>query len=146
MTFARILVAIDETLQSDAALALAVRLAAEQHAALTIATVIGRPGEYYAPPDVVVDPSIDARIDADAAALLDRAAQIAREAGVDVTTCLRDGPIVDAVLACIAEHHADLVVVGTHGRRGITRALEGSIAEGVLRGTTIPVLVSHAET
>jgi nucleotide-binding universal stress UspA family protein len=146
MTFARILVAIDETLQSDAALALAVRLAAEQHAALTIATVIGRPGEYYAPPDVVVDPSIDARIDADAAALLERAAQIAREAGVEVTTCLRDGPIVDAVLACIAEHHADLVVVGTHGRRGITRALEGSIAEGVLRGTTIPVLVSHAET
>jgi nucleotide-binding universal stress UspA family protein len=146
MTFARILVAVDETPQSEAALALAVRLAAEQHAVLTIATVIRQPGEFYAPPDVIVNPSIDARIEADATALLERTAQTARSAGVDVTTCLREGPIVDAVVACIAEHHADLVVVGTHGRRGITRALEGSIAEGVLRGTTIPVLVSHAET
>jgi len=146
MTFARILVAVDETPQSDAALALAIRLAAEQHAALTIATVIGRPGELYAPPDVIVDPSIDARIEGDAAALLERAEQTARSAGIDVTTCLREGPIVDAVVACIAEHHADLIVVGTHGRRGIARALEGSIAEGVLRGTTIPVLISHAET
>ncbi len=146
MTFARILVAVDETSQSDAALALAVRLAAEQNAVLTIATVIRHPGEYYAPPDVVVDPSIDARFESDAEALLERAAQTARNAGVDVTTCLREGQIIDAVVACISEHEADLVVVGTHGRRGITRALEGSIAEGVLRGTTIPVLVAHAET
>lgn len=146
MTFTNILVAIDETPQSDAALALAVKLAAEQRATLTIATVIGRPGEVYAPPDVVVDPSIDARIEADAAALLERGAQTARGAGVEVTTCLHEGPVVAAIVGCIAEHRPDLVVVGTHGRRGIARALEGSIAEGVLRATTVPVLVSHAET
>jgi nucleotide-binding universal stress UspA family protein len=146
MTFSNILVAIDETPQSDAALVLAVKLAADQHATLTIATVVGRPGEVYAPPDVVVDPSIDARIEADAAALLERAAQTARSAGVEAATCLHEGPVVLAIVSCIAEHRPDLVVVGTHGRRGIARALEGSIAEGVLRSTTIPVLVSHAES
>ena len=144
MTFARILVAVDASPQGEAALALASRLAADQHAALTIATVVGRPGTFYAPPDVVVDPAIDARVAEQADALLTRAAAVAREAGVEAETCRREGSVLDAILACITEHRADLVVVGTHGRSGIARVLQGSVAEGVLRGTTIPVLVAHA--
>jgi nucleotide-binding universal stress UspA family protein len=144
MTFARILVAVDATPQSDAALSLAVRLAADQHAELVITTVLGHRGEWYAPPDVIVDPAIDARFEQDARALLEHAAQTARDRGVQVETCLRDGPVIDAIVRCIADHQADLVVVGTHGRRGIARAVQGSIAEGVLRATSIPVLAAHA--
>lgn len=144
MTFARILVAVDPSPQGAAALALAARLAADQGAALTIATVVGRPGTYYAPPDVVVDPMIDEDVAHDADELLARAASVAREAGVEAAICRREGNVVDAILACITEHRADLVVVGTHGRSGIARVLQGSVAEGVLRGATIPVLVAHA--
>ncbi|HEX3466327.1 MAG TPA: universal stress protein [Candidatus Elarobacter sp.] len=145
MTFARILVAVDETPQSDAALALAVQLAGDQHADLTITTVLRNPGEWYAPPDVIVDPAIDARLEEDARALLDRAAQSARERGIaTVDTCLREGPVIDAIVSCIADHHADLIVLGTHARRGIARAVQGSVAEGVLRATAIPVLIAHA--
>jgi nucleotide-binding universal stress UspA family protein len=52
--------------------------------------------------------------------------------------------VVNAVLACIVEHSCDLVVVGTHGRSGVERILRGSVAEGVMRGATVPVLVAHA--
>jgi len=36
--------------------------------------------------------------------------------------------------------HRDLIVLGTHGRSGITRALIGSVAEGVARRSTVPVM------
>ena len=144
MSFARIVVAVDATPQGAAALALASQLAAEQGATLTIATVVGRPGTYYAPPDVVVDPALDERVAQDARELLERAAAMARGAGVTASTCMHEGDVVGAILACIGEHDADLVVVGTHGRSGIARVFQGSVAEGVLRSTTIPVLVAHA--
>jgi nucleotide-binding universal stress UspA family protein len=144
MTFARILVAVDASPQGRAAFALAMRLAADQAATLAIATVVGHQAEFYAPPDVVVDPTTDERIARDAQTLLTRAAAAAHAAGVTATALMCEGDIVDALLACIAEQHADLIVLGTHGRKGVARALYGSIAEGVIRGTKIPVLVAHA--
>jgi nucleotide-binding universal stress UspA family protein len=42
------------------------------------------------------------------------------------------------------EHHADLVVVGTHGRTGLRRAVMGSVAERVVRSAPCPVLVARA--
>jgi nucleotide-binding universal stress UspA family protein len=143
MTFSRILVAVDGTPQSDAALALAARLAVDQGATLTIATVEPRPAERFAPPDMVVDPTIDERLDDAAHTLLRRAADTARALGANAQTCLREGPVVDAILQCVDEHRADLLVVGTHGRTGLARALQGSIAEGVLRHSHVPVLIAR---
>lgn len=40
--------------------------------------------------------------------------------------------------------HADLIVIGTHGRSGMNRLLLGSVAEGVVRGTSVPVLLVRA--
>jgi nucleotide-binding universal stress UspA family protein len=40
---------------------------------------------------------------------------------------------------------ADLIVIGTHGRSGISRLLLGSVAEGVVRGASVPVLLVRAE-
>jgi len=40
---------------------------------------------------------------------------------------------------------ADLIVIGTHGRSGLSRLLLGSVAEGVARGTSVPVLLIRAE-
>jgi nucleotide-binding universal stress UspA family protein len=40
---------------------------------------------------------------------------------------------------------ADLIVIGTHGRSGLSRLLLGSVAEGVARGTSVPVLLVRAE-
>jgi nucleotide-binding universal stress UspA family protein len=43
----------------------------------------------------------------------------------------------------IATTHDDLVVMGTHGRRGVNRMLLGSVAEKIVRTSTVPVLTVH---
>ncbi len=58
---------------------------------------------------------------------------------------LRAGPPADEILAVAKEKHADLIVMGTHGRTGIAHALLGSIAEKVLRRSEVPVLTMHAQ-
>ena len=59
---------------------------------------------------------------------------------VKVTTELLDGSLDDAVLAAAAASKADLIVMGTHGRRGVSHLLLGSVAERVVRQSPIPVL------
>ena len=65
---------------------------------------------------------------------------------VPLTTMLEQGDAREVIHAKAKELGADLVVVGTHGRRGIARALIGSVAESVVRTSPVPVLTVHAET
>lgn len=59
--------------------------------------------------------------------------------GVKTTSQVVDGKPADAILA-IARNAANLIVMGTHGRGGLARALLGSVAEDVIRRSDIPVL------
>ena len=64
-------------------------------------------------------------------------------AGVAVETRLFediDLPLCERIVALVREWGAELIVMGTHGRRGVTRALLGSIAETVVRSAPCPVL------
>lgn len=72
---------------------------------------------------------------------------LALEAGVPlVTRVMVDTRPADAILRCAAETGADLITLGTHGRNPVARWLLGSVADKVVRGATIPVLVCPAET
>jgi nucleotide-binding universal stress UspA family protein len=51
----------------------------------------------------------------------------------------------DAILAAAKETHADLIVIGTHGRRGLSRLVLGSVAEDVVRRAPCPVLAVRGE-
>jgi len=53
---------------------------------------------------------------------------------------LEDGDADEAILRVAQEIHADLIVMGTHGRTGLGRLLMGSVAEQVVRKSTCPVL------
>jgi nucleotide-binding universal stress UspA family protein len=66
-----------------------------------------------------------------------------REAAPSAAAALVDGPAVEAVLAAAARH--DLLVLGTHGRRGPSRWWIGSVAERVVRDSPIPALVVREE-
>lgn len=55
-------------------------------------------------------------------------------------TEVREALPVPAILGAIAEHEPDLVVMGTHGRGGLTRLLFGSVTEAVLSEAKVPVL------
>ena len=49
----------------------------------------------------------------------------------------------DAILRAASDYGADLIAIGTHGRRGLRRVLEGSVAEEVIRRARVPVFVVH---
>jgi nucleotide-binding universal stress UspA family protein len=54
---------------------------------------------------------------------------------------LREGTPWKEIIDSAAEWHADVIVVGTHGRTGLTRLVFGSTAEGVVRHASCPVIV-----
>ena len=141
--FQRILVATDGSAMSEEALKTALQLAQEQKAELLIVHVVDMYGFYLASADVV-------RVfHEEGEAILSRAEDTARQAGVSAKTrLLETGVGGSRVAELIAEEGktwpADLLVVGTHGRRGLSRLFLGSVAEGVSRLATVPVLLVRA--
>jgi len=77
-----------------------------------------------------------------AEALVDRVAALARTAGVPCSTAtaysLSPG---DAIVDAAAEQGCDLIVMGSHGLRGLSRLLAGSVAQHVLAYAAVPVMV-----
>ncbi|CAN5686003.1 universal stress protein [soil metagenome] len=63
--------------------------------------------------------------------------------GVAWETSLRRGDPRSVILADAARRRADLLVIGTHGRSGLSHALIGSVAEGILDSATVDVLVAR---
>lgn len=64
-----------------------------------------------------------------------------RSAGLDATALLIKGPIVETVIKEAERFEADLIIVGSHGFGALYDLLVGSSSRGVLRESTIPVLV-----
>ena len=64
--------------------------------------------------------------------------------GVPAHEFLVEGNPAEEIVRAAAEWPADVIVIGSHGRRGVTRALLGSVAEGVMRQSPCPVLVVPA--
>lgn len=135
MKASKILVPIDFSESSDTALDWATVLARDTGATVLLIHVETVPlttggGEYiYAIPE---PPTQE---------LLERLNKVAlKDAKVPVERRLLAGDPAAAIIRTAETEGADLIVMGTHGRRGITRLLMGSVAEAVVRGATCPVL------
>lgn len=73
-----------------------------------------------------------------------RADDIAREAGIPEADAVGDtGDAADAIVAAAHDHHADVIVVGTHDRNWFTRLFTGSVAQNVIRDADVPVLIAR---
>ncbi|WP_049894333.1 universal stress protein [Halogranum rubrum] len=133
-----ILVATDGSEYSDAAAAHAIDLAHKYDAALHALSVIEM--------DVSFSETISEQMLKDLEGrgqkAVDTITARAHDAGVTSVegTVVRGTPH-RAIVDYAHDHGADLVVVGTHGRRGLDRLLLGSVAERVLRTADVPVLV-----
>lgn len=76
--------------------------------------------------------------------MLSRAKEVARQAGITAETRWVEAGgerIANVVDAEAKGWSADLIVIGTHGRSGFSHLLFGSVAEGVVRGAAVPVLL-----
>jgi nucleotide-binding universal stress UspA family protein len=79
--------------------------------------------------------------------LLAEASEQAKAQGVACETSildLRGNRVADAIVEEARKSRCDLIVIGTHGRRGVSRAVLGSDAENVMRSSPVPVLLVRA--
>ncbi len=137
--FKHILVAVDFGESSDEATNLAIELAAKFGARLTLVHTYEIPT--YAYPNaafLVVD--LLTPIEEAARQQLERTLATVQARSPGAKAVLRRGSPATEILALIDELHPDLVVAGTHGRRGIGRMVLGSVAERIVRLSPVPVL------
>jgi nucleotide-binding universal stress UspA family protein len=142
MPFERIAVATDFSESSEQALEYALLIAEKFGSELTLVHSWEVPDYSYAaglylPVDVI------APIERAAVARLEEATSTLKVRFPTAKSMLRAGVPWEELLAAATELNADLIVMGTHGRRGLERALLGSVAEKVVRMSRIPVLTVH---
>jgi nucleotide-binding universal stress UspA family protein len=95
---------------------------------------------YVSEPSVWDESMLDRRRER-AETLLADLERLAAESGVEVDTALEHGEPSRTIVECATETGADLIVIGSHGRSGVSRVLLGSVAEAVTRRAPVPVLV-----
>jgi nucleotide-binding universal stress UspA family protein len=137
----RVLVPVDESEQSLTALEYA--LGVHPDATFTLLHVID-------PRDFRTYGGIEGSIDMQQIAndeweharrVVDEAREQAEAHGVSATTEIITGKAPRAIVEFVEEHDPDLVIMGSHGRSGVSRVLLGSVAERVVRRSPIPVTV-----
>ena len=144
--FQRILVATDGSTLSKKAVESAIELAALNGAELVALTVVPRyPNSYFEGAAVFTADDV-ARIEKEwseaAQATLDKVGAEAKTAGVQIKTATVSSDLVgESIIAAAKKHNSDLIVMASHGRKGIKRLLLGSETQHVLTHSQLPVLV-----
>jgi nucleotide-binding universal stress UspA family protein len=144
--YSRILVAVDGSHTSELALQHAINLAKQLGACLRIVHVVDESNavnwdaEFSDPTEIWTALALNGR------QILDRANTAATEADINVDTRLIEvnnpGRRIAEVIKEEADAwQADLIVAGTHGRRGLSHVFLGSVAEGIARIANQPVLL-----
>jgi nucleotide-binding universal stress UspA family protein len=147
MTYKRILVPVDGSPTAAKGMKEAIRIARAGRGKLLLLHVVE---EYsaFASPEVgaSIGPIIDA-LRQSGRRTIDRVARDAKRAGAQSQSVLVEnfgGRVADTIVMQAKRLRADLIVMGTHGRRGVSRVLLGSDAELVVRYSPVPVLLVPA--
>lgn len=138
MTHERILIATDDSEPAQRATEEAIALARSFDATLYALYVL----ETAEPPPWFEDPAAKPGVDTKAHQALDGVISAATERNFDreIVSAIVRGQTAPAILEYAEEHDIDLIVIGTHGRTGLDRALMGSIAENIVRESRVPVV------
>ncbi len=144
--YKRILVATDGSTLSKKAVASAIELAATCTAELVALKVVPRYPQTYFEGSIPLSAVEISRVEtqwAEAAQVqLGAVEKAAKAKGVVVKTVTAKSDVVsDAIIAAAKKHKADLIVMASHGRKGIKRLLLGSETQQVLTHSHLPVLV-----
>lgn len=145
--FKRILVAVDASETGEQALQMAIGLATESQAQLRIVHAVDVSNvnmeseqlDHSAMTDKIKKNGQDTLSNAEMKAA---AAGIEAETNLVVMETLKPR-IAEAIIEDAEAWPADLIVIGTHGRRGLSRLVVGSVAEDIVRGATQPVLLTR---
>jgi nucleotide-binding universal stress UspA family protein len=142
--YKRILVPLDGSSTSKLGLKEALRLAKGQSASLRLLHVVDELFVTQAGEGMVLADRIFETLRASGKKVLASGLALARRQGVRASTVLVETmarSVADVIVRQARLWKADLIVIGTHGRRGVRRVVMGSDAEQVLRGAPVPVLM-----
>ncbi len=144
--YTRILIATDGSPLSDQAVESGLSLAALASASVVALKVVPRyPRSYFeggAPVDAADAKRVEAQWTAAAQALLEQIKARGEADGVKVRAVVAKSDLIaESVIAAAKKHQCDLIVMASHGRKGLKRLLLGSETQHVLTHSHIPVLV-----
>jgi nucleotide-binding universal stress UspA family protein len=144
MVYKRILVPVDGSPTSMAGLNEALRLAKDQKAKLKLIHIVDELMIFSSSEaGMNIEPIIES-MKRGGKRILDRAAKLAAARGIRPETELWEnatGRVAEVLIGRAKRWRADLIVMGTHGRRGVNRLVLGSDAELVVRNSPVPVLL-----
>jgi nucleotide-binding universal stress UspA family protein len=141
--FKSILVPLDGSARAESAISVAARIARAYGASITLLRIAGTPveyGPYLAPPSGYAKEAIEADI-AGLKEYLEKAAQSADLAGINVETKALFGAVAPTIIAAAEVYHVGLIVMCSHGFTGFKRWMLGSVADKITRHAPVPVLI-----
>jgi nucleotide-binding universal stress UspA family protein len=141
----KILVATDFSPQARAATDWAMALAGALGARVLVLHVYDLPIVGIPDGSLLVDAHTAARLSDEAQAALNAEVERLQGGGVTLEGVLRQGDPREVIPELARTMGAGLVVAGSHGRRGVARALLGSMAESLVRSSTVPVVVVRGD-
>jgi nucleotide-binding universal stress UspA family protein len=142
--YRRILVAVDGSAAANKGLREAVRLAGIEGGQLFILYVVNEFYAYASMEGVGLGTDVSTVLRKEGQRLLERAKAVAAKQGVQAKIVQREilgGSAADSIVKEAKKLRADIIVLGTHGRRGVRRLVMGSDAEQVVRTASVPVLL-----
>lgn len=141
--FQRILVPVDDNDMSRRALQAAGQLANATGAALTVLHVMEPPPTYTARVAQMLPPGeFERSQDEHAQSVVEGLRDVVpSDVAVEYKTLRAERRAWREIVAAAADGNADLIVMGTHGRDGVARAVMGSVAEHVARHAPVPVML-----
>lgn len=148
MTYKRILVPVDGSRASQRGLREAIRLARGQKASLQLVHVVDEHTVLVSGAEVgPYMTTLMLKLREQGRHVLRKAETQARRSGLKCTGVLleaQDRPAADLIVRQARKSRADLIVIGTHGRRGLRRLIMGSDAEQIVRSAPVPVMLVRA--
>lgn len=134
--YKKILAATDGSKHSRKAVKEAVAMAKADRASLIIVSAVDVTDEFEA-----LAPALEDRMIATAVKHAEEMKRLAVKAGLKVDAVVRTGEPYEVITGIAREKKADIIVMGSHGRTGITRLLMGSVTSRVIGHSRCPVLV-----
>jgi nucleotide-binding universal stress UspA family protein len=138
----RILVPTDFSPHSEAALAMARDLAGRYGAHVTLLHVCPLPLPVYEGGGGTSPDQLEQLVEEAGQALARTRTRVGAD-GAELDTVVSIGDVPDEILRHASEQGCDLIVIGTHGRRGLRRLMLGSVAEQLVRRAEVPVLTTR---
>lgn len=147
--YSEILLTLDGSPMAEAAIPHARALARAFEARVTLFSVVEIVSIHPQPGIVapMVGPGVNIEMEMDQARdyLQSIAGQLKAE-GIQVRSVVREGDAASQICDYAAENASDIIVMSTHGRSGLQRWVYGSVADRVLRGAEVPVLLIRSHT